>query len=92
MKNYMMQSMFSHCPSLLKIPKETKLIERYQSKKPFKNSNNASMSLGLCSFDWGLEIGGDGTFGIGRPFGKSKMIKSNPPNLQKSDETRIVWA
>ena len=57
-------------------------------KKPFANSNYASMSLGLYSFHEEIEFGGDETFGISSPSSKLAMIKSIPPNLQMSDETR----
>ena len=50
------------------------------------------MSFDLCAFQDGIKYGGEDTFGIGRPFGKSAMIRSNPPNLQISDETRVLRA
>lgn len=58
-------------------------------KKPFANSNNASMPLGLYPFHEGIEFGGYETLGISNPSSKLAMIKSNPPNSQMWDET---WA
>ena len=61
-------------------------------RKPSANSNKASMSFELCAFQDGIISGGEETLGTGRPSGKSAMIRSNPPNLQISDETRVLRA
>ena len=50
------------------------------------------MSFELCTFYDGIKSGGEDTFRTGRPFGKSAMIRSNPPNLQILDETRVLRA
>ena len=50
-------------------------------RKPYANSNKASMSSELCAFQDEIKYGREDTFGTNRPFGKSAMIKSNPPNL-----------
>ena len=50
--------------------------------RSLKFLNNALMSFRLCLFHDGSKFEGDETFGIGRPFGKFAVIKSNPPNLQ----------
>lgn len=62
-------------------------------KKPYANSNNASMFLRLCSFHDGIEFGENETYGTSDPFGKFAIIKLNPPNLQMLDETQVlrVW-
>ena len=41
---------------------------------------------GMCSFHDGIKVRGDQTFKTGKPFGKSTIIKSNPSNLQTSEE------
>ena len=41
------------------------------------------MSFDLCAFQDGIKYGGEDTFGIGRPFGKSAMIRSNPSKIYK---------
>ena len=49
--------------------------------RPLENSNNALMSFRWFFFHDGSKFGGDETFGIGKPFGKLVVIKSNPPNF-----------
>ena len=61
-------------------------------KKPSANSNKASMFFQLYAFHDGVKYKREDTFETGRPSRKSAMIRSNPPNLQISDETRILCA
>ena len=83
-----MQHIFSHYPTLFLSSGRNESNEALYVKKPFANSNNASMSLWLYSFHEGIEFKGDETFGISSPSGKSAIIKSIPPNLQMLDETQ----
>lgn len=86
-----MQHIFSHYPTLFLGSGRNESNEALYVKKPFANSNNASMSLWLYLFHEGIEFKGDETFGISSPSGKSAIIKSNPPNLQMLDETQAFW-
>ena len=46
-------------------------------RKPSINSNKASMSFELYALQDGIKSGRENTFGLGRPSGKSTIIRSN---------------
>lgn len=64
-------------------------MERYQYNKTIYEIKLSSMSSALCTFQGEFEFSGDDTLGIGRPFDKLVMMKSNPPNLQMRNETQV---
>lgn len=50
------------------------------------------MFLLLCTFQEEMLVGKEDTLGIGRPFGKATMIRSNLPNKQAFEDTFLFHA